>query len=132
MEGNYGVYFGKEQVGKVQVLREGLYYRFVCRCRIASGILCRLHVVCGDRDENLGVVIPVGSGFGLDTRLPAKRLGQGMPEFRLHPKHGIPVETFIPISPEEPFAYLSRLKESYLVRKQGCSGIMVKEAAGTR
>ena len=128
MEGNYGVYFGKKLAGKVQVQRQGLYYRFTCRCQISGDVVCRLHVSCGDKRENLGVVVPVDGGFGLDTKLPVKRLGEGKMEFTLIPKHEVLEGTFVPIYPEEPFAYIERLKEAYLVRKGEQVGVMFKNA----
>ena len=127
MGGNYGVYFGKEQVGKVQVQRQGLYYRFICRCRISGDVMCRLWVACGDKRENLGLVVPMDGGFGLNTALPVKRLGEGELSFTLIPKHDTPAGRFVPISPEEPFAYIERLKESYLVRKGEQVGILISE-----
>ena len=127
MEGTYGVYFGKQLAGKVQVLRQGLYYRFICRCQLTGDVVCRLGVTCGDKRENLGVVVPIDGGFGLDTRLPAKRLGEGKPEFSLTPKYEQQkMENFIPIYPEEPFAYIERLKEAYLTRKDGQVGALIR------
>ena len=126
MEMDHEVFFGTQQVGRVQVTRQGLYYRFVCRCRLAGDVLCRLQVICGDEQENLGVVVPMDGGFGLDTKIPAKRLGQGEMTFRLLPKHEVPGQTFIPICPEEPFAYITRLKDSFLIRKNGQAGILLK------
>lgn len=127
LEGNYGVYFGNQPAGKVQVLRQGLYYRFICRCKLTGEVMCRLCVACGGQRESLGVVVPMDGGFGLDTKLPAKRLGEGKPEFTLVPKHEVSQGTFVPIYPEEPFAYIERLKESYLTRKNGQVGIMLRE-----
>lgn len=127
MEGTYGVCFGDQPVGKVQVLRQGLYYRFICRCQLSGDVVCRLSVACGDRQESLGVVVPMDGGFGLDTLLPAKRLGQGEPEFSLRPKHDLPSGKFVPICPEEPFAYIERLKESFLVRRGEQVGIVLKK-----
>lgn len=128
MEGFYPVYFGKEQVGKVQLLRQGLYYRFVCRCRLTGDVVCRLHVRCMDTWQSLGVVVPMDGGFGLDTRIPAKRLGEGSVEFQLLPKHELPAAgRFVPIYPEEPFAYIARLKESFLVRQGAEVGIVIKD-----
>lgn len=123
----YGVYFGNRQVGKVQVLRQGLYYRFLCRCQLTGEIMCRLEITCGGKRENLGVVIPMDGGFGLDTKVPVKRIGEGEMQFCLIPKHEIPSGRFVPISPEEPFAYISRLKVSYLVRREGQTGILINE-----
>lgn len=126
MEGNYGVYFGNRIVGKVQVLRQGLYYRFICRCKISGDVVCRLAVVCGDNQENLGVVTPMDGGFGLDTRLPMKRLGEGEMEFLLMPKHDVGAGKFVPIYPEEPFSYIRKLKDSFLATRDGQTGILIK------
>lgn len=128
LERSYSVYFGKESAGRVQVQRQGLYYRFVCRCRLTGDIICRLHVTCGSKGENLGIVVPMDGGFGLDTRIPVKRLGEGEMEFRLLPKHEAyeaKKEIFIPIYPEEPFAYIERLKEAYLVKRDGQTGLLL-------
>lgn len=127
MEENYGVYFGSRLAGKVQVQRQGLYYRFACRCQISGDVVCRLHVRCGDKRENLGVVVPMDGGFGLDTKLPVKRLGEGKMEFTLIPKHEVSEGTFVPIYPEEPFAYIERLKEGFLAKKGEQVGVVFKE-----
>ena len=118
--------FGKESVGKVQVLPDGLYLRFICRCQLTGDVVCRLIVHCGDHQENLGVVVPVDDGFGLDKRIPAKRLADGELSFVLMPKHEENSGKFIPIYPEEPFAYIARLKESFLIRQNGQVGIVIQ------
>ena len=127
MEGTYGVYFGNRLAGKVQVLQQGLYYRFICRCQLTGDIVCRLTVTCGEKQESLGVVVPMDGGFGLDTKLPVKRLGQGNMTFMLSPKHEVTTVHFVPIYPEEPFSYIERLKDAFLVRKNGQAGILLKE-----
>ena len=120
------VFFGQLPSGKVQVLRQGLYYQFHCRCRLSGSGMYRLFVRCGSREENLGIVVPMDGGFGLDTRIPVKRLGEGEMEFKLVPKHPEhPGERFAPIYPEEPFAYLDRLKDAYLARQGDQLGIMI-------
>lgn len=126
MEGIYGIYLGKKLAGKAQVKRQGLYYVFRCRCQLPEEDVFRLSVSCGEKKENLGVVIPLEGGFGLDTRLPVKRLGEGSLEFQLHSRHAMSEGTFVPICPEEPFRYISRLKESFLVRKNGQAGIEIR------
>ena len=132
MEGYYGVSFGAQQVGKVQLTRQGLYYRFICRCSLSGDVVCRLKVVCGGREENLGVVVPMDGGFGLDTKLPVKRIGEGNMEFYLAPK-GVAVTEcvqqtgqFIPIYPDEPFAYIARLKKSFFAIQNGQAGVVIK------
>lgn len=113
-------------MGKVQVTRQGLYYRFRCRCRLSGGVICRVSVRCGEKQENLGILVPMGDGFGLDTGLAMKKLGQGSPEFLVMPVRP-KGEKFVPISPEEPFSYLSRLKNAYLAERNGTIGILLDE-----
>ena len=113
------VYFGTQPAGKVQVLRQGLYYRFHCRCRLTGEVVCRLYITCGETRQSLGVVVPMGDGFGLDTRLAVKHLGEGEPRFTLSPGQEEREGKLVPISPEEPFAYLSRLKNVYLAQQEG-------------
>lgn len=132
MEETYGVYLGKDQMGKVQVGRQGLYYRFCCRCQLSGDVVCRLHVACGDKRESLGVVVPMDDGFGLDTKIPVKRLGEGKMEFLLIPKYETAGGTFVPVFPEEPFSYIERLKDAYLARKDGQVGVMLKEGNSVR
>lgn len=127
MEGNYGVQFGNRMAGKVQVQRQGLYYRFQCRCQLSGDVVCRLMVSCGEKQENLGVVVPLDGGFGLDTKLPVKRLGEGQMVFHLVPKHETVAGKFIPISPEEPFSYIARLKEAFLEQKNGQAYAVLKD-----
>lgn len=128
MEESYEVLFGSVPAGKVQVLRQGLYYHFHCRCRISGDVVCRLFVRRGDKEESLGVVVPMGDGFGLDTRIPVKRLGEGTMEFRLVPKADKPKGgTFVPIAPEEPFTYLEKLKDAYLARQNGTLGAVIPD-----
>lgn len=127
MVGNYEVFFGNQQAGKVQVTRQGLYYRFVCRCKLTGDMVCRLYVSCGGQRENLGVVVPVGEGFGLDTRQSVKRFRAGEPSFSLVPKTEMASGQFVPIVSEEPFAYIERLKTSFLVKKYGQMGIILED-----
>lgn len=85
MEGYYPVSYQGKPVGKVQVLRKGLYYSFHCRCRMESDIVCRLIAKWANGWENLGIPVPEGDGLELNRRLPAKRLGEEKPEFLLLP-----------------------------------------------
>lgn len=127
MEGKYAVTFGQSEVGVVQVKREGLYWRFSCRCRITGEVVCRLVVQCGNARENLGIVVPQGDGFMLETRLPVKKLEKGTPRFFLVPRHEVGEGTFVPLSPEEPFAYIERLKGAYFTRRYGQAGVVIPD-----
>ena len=91
-------------MGRVLVERQGLYYIFRCRCTLSGETAFRLFASCGEKQEDLGVLVPMGNFFGLDTT------------------------HFAPISPEEPFAYLQRLKDAYLAEKDGQIGAQWEES----
>lgn len=124
---NYEVYMGKTAVGKVQVTREGLYYHFVCRCRLDGDNVRKLSVKCGDVVQKLGVLVPVGDGFGLEKRIPVKHIGVGVFSFLISPCHNGVSEMFIPLSPEEPFAYIERLEDAFLYIQGGKTGIVFRK-----
>ena len=126
MESWYPVQMGSNAVGKVRLVRQGLYYSIRCRCRIGGDVMYRLTVCCRDKRIDLGVVVPVDGGFGLDTKIPVKRLGEGTVSFLLTPKYTPQEETLIPVYPEEPFRYISRIKEAYLVKRGNQTCICIK------
>ena len=121
------VTIGSQAVGRVQVRRQGLYYLFRCRCRLTGDTVWHLEAACGGKRENLGVLVPIDGGFGLDPRRPVKNLGEGRMEFTLKPKHGRPRTHFAPIYPEEPFAYIQRLKDAFLEIRDGVPGAAWEE-----
>ena len=114
-------------MGKVQLIRQGLYYRVICRCRCSDDQVRRLYAVWNDSRENLGVLVPEEDGFLLDRRIPAKHLGSDGLKFILssggHCREGM----LVPVSPEEPFAYIDRLKHAFLETENGKIQIRIKE-----
>lgn len=127
MDGEYDVVMGKEVVGTATVTQQGLYYRFQCRCNISGSVICRVMVSCNGHHENLGVLVPADGGFGLTTKLAVKRLGKGQFQFRVSPKHQKSEGKFIPIYPEEPFAYITRLQNAFLEIRNGQAGVVIGE-----
>ena len=84
-------------------------------------------MICGGKQENLGVCIPLGSFFGLEKKIPCKRLDRGIPEFFLTPRDPGTQGKFVPVYPEEPFAYMSRLKGAFLEIRDGQMGVVLQE-----
>lgn len=130
LEEKYDVRLNGKAVGQAQVRKEGLYYRFQCQCRL-SGDVCKLEVSCGGKRVSLGVLVPMGDGFGLETKLPVKRIGEGNMEFCIIPNRSVLTGKFVPIYPEEPFAYIEKLKNAHLARQNGQTGVIIQETAGT-
>lgn len=114
-------------MGTAVVTKEGLYYRFSCRCRCPGEPMRRILLICAGEQLDLGVCIPVDGQFGLEKRIPCKYLGEGMPEFRLVPKYQRLQERFVPVYPEEPFSYMAKLKDAYLQIRDGQMGIVIRE-----
>ena len=127
MVGNYEIHQGDRLQGKVTVVKEGLYYRISCRCRLSGDVMHHLVVRSGGRETSLGTCVPMDDGFGVEKKISCKSLGQGTPEFLLLPKHETVAGKFVPIYPEEPFSYMERLKVAFLARQGGQLGIVIKE-----
>ena len=127
MEGAYPILFSGQSVGQAQVIRRGLYYHISCRMKLTEAGIYRLEVVCNHKTENLGIPVPEGKAFVLTKILPVSRLGSGEATFRVLPKQSPTQEKFVPVNPDEPFAYLARLKGAYLQRRDGRLGIVIQE-----
>ena len=127
MVGTYEICLGAEPVGEAVVERVGLYYRFSCRCRLRGATMQRIMVVCGDKKVDLGICVPIGDLFGVDRKVPCKQLGEGMPAFFLTPRPRHRGGKFVPVYPEEPFAYMSKLKGAFLEIRNGQMGIVITE-----
>lgn len=83
MEGNFEVYQNGQAVGTVALSREGLYYRFRCRCSPLTESVTRLVWKADGNVLSLGILVPVGGCFGLDTRMAIKKCPGEKPEFML-------------------------------------------------
>lgn len=96
MAETYDITYENEPVGRARMEREGLYLHFFCRCRLPDSGLYRIHVISGGKREDLGICVPVDGAFGMDKRIPAKRLGEETPTFELLPKDWSPHPAEIP------------------------------------
>lgn len=131
MREDYEVTLGGKSVGRLQLERQGLYYRVICRCNLSGEVMYRLEASGKKGKANLGILVPCESGFGVETRFPISAVGGEGLAFTLQPKHdSLEKRKFVPISPEEPFAYLARLKESFLEIRQGQMGASIPQNQG--
>ena len=127
MVGTYEIRRGNETVGTAKVEKQGLYYRICCRCRVSGEGMRRIVVTCGKTREDLGICVPVDGNFGLDRKIPCKRFGEGVPAFSMMPKYPEAAGKFVPVYPDEPFAYMTRLKDAYLQVRDGQPGIVITD-----
>ena len=132
LQQEYTVLSGNETVGKALVRRQGLYCCISCRCRLTGLVRYKLLVTCGENTEDLGLCVPQGDEFGVDTKIPMKRLGEGALTFFLVPKHNVLKGKFVPVSPNEPFDYIRQLQEAHLARQDGLPGVVLTENQSSR
>ncbi len=126
MKACYEIYLNGQVVGLAERTREGLYDHFSCRCKISSGQIFRLRATCGEKTENLGVLVPDNGVFTLKTRIPTKKLGSGPIRIEAIAKENLEGK-FIPLSPEEPFRYLKRLEDAFLQIRADQVGVVIPE-----
>lgn len=129
MEGLYDIFWEQEKIGKAEVCREGLYYRFRCCCDLRSGDICRISVTCGSQTENLGVPAPNGDCFYLQTRLPVSRFSKGEPSFRLTGKYPKQMGMWMPISEDMSLDPIVDLEPVIAQEREGKMGIFIPEEA---
>lgn len=125
MQEQYEVYLGQDKIGRVQVSREGLYYRFHCRCSLSGDVMFRLEAKNEKESVDLGIVVPADGQFGLDKRLPVKQFPEEDYRFEVQPHRKKLEGKFVPIYPEEPFAYLSKLEDAHMEIREDQPGIVL-------
>lgn len=117
MQGKQEVFFEGKTVGAVELTREGLYYRLVCRCRLPGREIRRLYA----DGEKIGVLVPEDGELVLKTKVAAKRVKAGC-RFSLEETGG----KFIPIRPGQPFGHLEMVRTSKLAFRDGEPGIFLE------
>ena len=127
MEGCYQVYDENVVVGKVQIIRQGLYYQIICRCSPGDDMVRRLYADQDGTRENLGVLVPEGDGFLLDRKIPVKKLSGERVRFVLSTAGTKRAGKLVPVCPEEPFLYIDRLKNAFVETQSGKMCIRIEE-----
>ena len=119
VEGTYDILQGGQAIGRALVTRQGMFYRVDCQCKLGGEVAFRLVMVTDHNELDLGILRRDGNWFRLQTRVNVKVAGQGRPTFSVRPKRSFPETSMVRVCPEEPFGYLARLEQAYLVRKNG-------------
>ena len=119
----YQIFLGKEAIGTAQIEKQGLTYCIRCRCKLSGEVVYKIIAKCGEREADLGILVPENGAFRLTSRIPVKKLGAGEIAFKAVPRHVAPDGMFVPITADEPFKYLSRLENAYLERRGEVMGL---------
>lgn len=150
MEGIFNIVWNGRNIGQVTVFRQGLYYHFTAICDFDENTICRLMIRVGGDTIIAGVMVPEANRFTLNKKIPVKRFGDEIPEFYIpdyqnegaHPESKQEEDTqkedmhnentleqgiFVPVSMNEPFGYLHRLKSALLTVREGKTGVWIPE-----
>lgn len=119
----YDIYAGTQIVGQAEVIKEGLYYRFSCKCTPPNEGVYRIMVSDGDNTKDLGICVPTGEWFCLVSRVPMKYLSGERLEFALVPKDK--QEIAVPVATGEPFADLDKLDSAHLQQSHEKTEIII-------
>lgn len=127
MDASYQILHEKNTVGTCTAVQEGLYIRFSCKCTVPQGEIYTAYLRSEGCEIKLGIPIPEGSGYTLEKRIPAKRIPGGSLSVILRSKADEKKKRFSPIYPDEPFAYLDKLENAFLLIRDGRMGIVIRE-----
>jgi len=120
LEQNCEIFLGSNVIGMAIIAKEGLYYRFDCRCRFREKGVYRLSAQSDDGLVDLGICIPREDAFGLCTKIPVSRLGEG--RIRIFVKNKEDAKHVIPIFQDRPFCQLDKLDKAVFCD----GGILIK------
>ena len=123
----FDIYLDGRVVGTAYVNREGLYYKFRCSCMFGEKGIYKLIVRCGQQKESLGICLPQGESFGLEKRVPVKRLGEGTMQFTAVSQNAGSPERFVPLQEETPFEWISKLKKARFEIREGIMGLVISD-----
>lgn len=111
-----------QAVGRAEVKKEGLYYRFFCTCTPPDNGIYRIVVCDGSNTRDIGICIPTGTV----ARVPIKYLPGERLTFSLVPKDR--KETAVPVATGEPFERLEQLDNARFQVTQGQPEILIDPA----
>lgn len=119
----YDILMDTQVVGQAEVMREGLYYRFSCKCTPPDESIYRILVSDGNNTKDLGICVPAGEWFCLVSRVPVKHLPGDRLQFTLTSKDK--KQTAVPVATDEPFPYLDMLETAGLQEVDGVTEIII-------
>ncbi len=122
----YKILLDKEQVGTAEVKEEGLYYLFVCICNIKQKGIHRICVEDGINKVDLGICVPYGNEFILQTRIPKKRFLRNTFSFSLISKQKNKME--VPVQSGMTFEKLEKLNTARLETTNGQQKLVIDES----
>ncbi len=121
---SYPVILNSENAGMVQVEKQGLYYRFRCVCHFKHRGMYEIHVKSGTESKKLGLCVPEGGNFILNTRIPIKQIPPGGMYF-IAARKDSEEKNILPVCSEDPFLHLAELENAVYILQNNRPGIII-------
>ena len=123
MKREFAILSAGKRIGIATVIPSGLYYDVHCRCNLRGGII-RIIANCGDRQENIGICVPLDGEMVIKTKVSQKRL------YTLQSFEAVcqAEEEWFPVTDGKPISFLSRIIDGRFVCHNGCPGISIPQA----
>ncbi len=112
-----------KNVGTVTIEKEGLYYRFFCRCHFEDKAVHSIWVFWEGGSRKLGVCIPEGKYACLNTKVPIKYIPSTELTFKIDHREN---DGFYPIDPGQPFPHMDKLTKARFATLDGKPGLVIK------
>ena len=123
--GNYPVTQNECVVGAVETEAEGMYIRIRAQCTPPDRRVYRLVLLCGSQRIDLGVCVPEGNRFVVNTRIQKRMLDESALQFILETNQENE-QQFIPVDWDKPFVYLDSLHLASFTIKDEVPGIIIQ------
>ena len=117
MENIFTVYRDGTAFGRASMAREALYYRISVRC--PEPVRVSIYGDKGFRD--LGICVPSGNEFIIETRIPSKQIGDREVRFQAESEK----DSFFPVYANQRFLHLDILRSSVLAFRSGEIGVQI-------
>ena len=104
----------------------GLYYRFRCQCAFSDAEIHTIWVRWERGNRKLGVCVPYGTQYLLETKVPAKYFPDSKLTFTVDYREETK-DDFYPVNPEEPFGLVDKLPQAHFEIRNGKPGLVIPE-----
>lgn len=125
MEFCYEVIRGNTVVGEIRLMEQGLYCKMKCNCTFHLPGIYRLHLECLGIDRNLGVLIPDGNRYSLETAIPTKYIDYDHPTFYISGMDQTSEDKIVSVDSDMPFSYIRNLEKARFVYRNGKAKIYI-------
>lgn len=121
---SYDVYYRNRVFGRLYMEVNGLYYKISFQFKSVDKVL-RLIDRCDNGDISVGICAQTQKGFGIEKKIPVKRLGIGAHHFELVPAECNADAYFIELFEEKNCEAVTQLENARFCLRNGKPGLMI-------